>query len=85
MTLIAEKTYTADEFLNDPRSEGYELVNGHLKERAMSKGSSLVAGKILRLLGNEGDKTRDISVYPNDLGYQCFPDAAVNVRSRMFR
>ena len=80
MTLIAEKTYTAEEFLNDPNSDGYELVDGHLRERSLSKKSSLIAGKILRLLGNVIDKTRDASVFPNDLGYQCFPDAIHNVR-----
>ncbi|HZK80812.1 MAG TPA: Uma2 family endonuclease, partial [Humisphaera sp.] len=80
MTLIAEKTYTAEEFLDNPNRDGHELVDGHLRERAMSERSSLVAGKILRLLGNEADKAGDVSVYPNDLGYQCFPDAAINVR-----
>jgi Uma2 family endonuclease len=80
MTLLVEKTYTAQDFLDDPNLAGFELVDGHLKERPTSERSCAVAGEIYRLLSNEARKTRDATVYPSDLGYQCFPDAATNLR-----
>lgn len=80
MSLLAEKTYTARDFLDDPNLGGFELVNGHLKERPMSERSSAVALEISALLRNEAKKTREATVYPSDLGYQCFEDADINLR-----
>ncbi|MDB5355196.1 MAG: hypothetical protein JWN24_1649 [Phycisphaerales bacterium] len=80
MTLVAEKTYTPQDLLDDPNLAGYELVDGHLRERPVSERSSLVGGLIFLLLCNEARKTREALVYPNDLGYQCFPDSPNTVR-----
>jgi Uma2 family endonuclease len=80
MTLIAERIYTVEEFEKDHNLSGYELVDGHLRERLMSERSSLVAGEIFALLRNEAKKTREALVYPSDLGYQCFPDSNINLR-----
>jgi Uma2 family endonuclease len=80
MTLIEEKIYTPQDLLSDPSLAGLELVNGHLRERPVSKQSSLVAGRIFFLLEHEARKTREAKVYPNDLGYQCFPDSSSTVR-----
>src|SRR5665213_1372063 len=57
MTLIAEKTYTPTDLLNDPDLAGQELVNGELRERPVSKKSSKVGARIVTLLSNEADKT----------------------------
>ena len=80
MTLIAEKIYTPEDLLNDPNLAGYELVDGRLREWSVSKRSSEVGARILRLLANEAEKTRDAVVYGSDLGYQCFPDSPTNIR-----
>lgn len=80
MTLLEEKTYTTQDFLDDPGLAGYELVDGHLRERPVSKRSSAVGGKIFWLLLSQALKTREASVYPSDLGYACFPDSATRLR-----
>ncbi len=80
MTTIADRTYTRDEFLRLPDSVGYELIDGYLVERHVSELSSWVAAKILRLLGNEADKTNEVFVYGADLTYDCFPKETVKIR-----
>jgi len=80
MTLLEEKIYTPQDFLDDPSLAGFELVDGHLRERQVSKRSSAVAGEILALLRNEARKTRDAAVYPSDLGYACFPGSPTKLR-----
>ncbi|HWE92999.1 MAG TPA: Uma2 family endonuclease [Tepidisphaeraceae bacterium] len=80
MTLTAERIYTPEELLGDPALEGHELIDGHLRERPVSKRSSLIGGEILSLLRNEARKTGEAKVYPNDLGYHCFPDSPNTVR-----
>ena len=80
MTLIAEKSYTAQDLLNDPNLAGFELVKGQLRERTMSKRSSAIGAKILTLLFNHASKSHEANVYPSDLGYDCFPDAGTTVR-----
>jgi Uma2 family endonuclease len=80
MTVLEEKTYTTQDFLDDPGLAGYELVDGHLRERPVSKRSSAVGGKIFWLLLSQALKTREASVYPSDLGYACFPDSATRLR-----
>jgi len=80
MTLLAEKTYTTRDFLDDPTLRRFELVDGHLRERVMSKRSSAIAGEILGLLRQEAKKAREAKVYPSDLGYDCFPDSTINLR-----
>lgn len=78
---LQKRTYTADELLHLPDSVGYELVDGHLRERTASKESSRVAATILRLLGNEAARTNEAEVYATDFGYNCFPpDAEKEIR-----
>ena len=77
MTLLSAPTLTkhltADDLLQLPDASGYELVDGELRERAVSKESSRIAGTIVRLLGNEAARTGEAEVYGSDLGYKCFP------------
>jgi Uma2 family endonuclease len=80
MTLIAEKTYTLDEFLMLPDSVGYELADGHLVERNVSENSSRIGARIIVLLGIEAEKTGEAHIYGADLTYTCFGDRAVNGR-----
>ena len=80
MTFLEERTYTAQDFLDDPSLAGFELVDGHSRERPVSERSSAVGGKIFWLLFSESQKTHDAMVYPSDLRYQCFPDSAKNLR-----
>jgi hypothetical protein len=80
MTLVAEKTYTPQDLLDDPNLAGYELVDGHLRERPVSERSSAVAAAIGSLLRNEAKKRREATVYSSDLGYQCFADSPNTLR-----
>ena len=63
MTLIADKTYTLDEFLLLPDSVGYELVDGHLVERNVSENSSRIGMRIGLRLGFEAELTGEACVY----------------------
>jgi Uma2 family endonuclease len=80
MTILAEKTYTPEELLGSPLLEGHELIEGHLRERAMSKRSSQIGVEITRLLANEAKRTREADVYGCDLGYRCFLDSPNTLR-----
>jgi Uma2 family endonuclease len=75
------REYTADDLLRLPDSTGFELVDGQLKERNVSKESSRVGLTIGRLLANEAARTGEAEVYGADMGYQCFPpDAEKEIR-----
>jgi Uma2 family endonuclease len=80
MTLLTAPSYTnqftADELLLMPDQNGYELVNGELRERTVSKESSRIGLQIARLLGNVAAQTGEAEVYGADLGYKCFPPTA---------
>ena len=80
MTIIADKTYTRDEFLRLPDSVAYELIDGHLAERNVSETSSLVGARIIRLLGNAAEVTGEAYVYGSDLTYDCFPNEGDRMR-----
>jgi len=46
----------------------------------VSERSSAIGGKIFWLLFGEASKTREATVYPSDLGYDCFPNSTINLR-----
>jgi Uma2 family endonuclease len=77
MTLLAApllaKKYTAEDLLEFDDQTGFELFNGELRERTVSKESSRVAATIVQLLGIEARRTGEAEVYGADLGFQCFP------------
>jgi len=79
MTLMAERTYTPEEFLRLPDSVGYELVEGHLVERNVSEESSRVAARIIYLLQVETEISKDACVYGADLTYNCITDPSKNL------
>lgn len=81
MTLLdTPKGFTAADLANLPDAKSYELVDGELVERHVSMESSEVAARIIRILGNEADRTGEAKVYANDLGFQCYPDDPERVR-----
>ncbi|HEX8340830.1 MAG TPA: Uma2 family endonuclease [Tepidisphaeraceae bacterium] len=71
---------TPAELLAMPDAHSTELVNGELVEKEVSRGSSRIGGRIVKLLANVADAADEAEVYPNDLGYQCFPDDPDRVR-----
>jgi Uma2 family endonuclease len=80
-TVASKTTFTPDDLIHLPdEGVGYELVDGQLVERNVSKESSRIAMQIARLLANEAAKTKEAEVYGSDLGYQCFPDDRNRIR-----
>lgn len=81
MSAVAEKTeVTPDELLAMPDETDYELVDSQLVERNVSVLSSWVGGRIYRYLADFAETWNLGMVWPNDNGYQCFPDAPRKVR-----
>jgi Uma2 family endonuclease len=59
---------------------GYELVNGELKELAMSTESNRIAGRISARLDAHCDATGAGWVFPQDSPFCCFPDDPNRIR-----
>jgi Uma2 family endonuclease len=75
MSVISSHTQiTPEELVNLSDAKDFELVDGELVKRHVSILSSRIAGIIYRYLDNEAARTKEAKVYPNDLGYQCYPD-----------
>ena len=81
MTAIAVATQlSAEEFLDLPDAKDLELVAGQPVERNVSVESSRVAGTVSGLLFVECRRTGEATVFPNDLGYRCYPDNPNQIR-----
>jgi Uma2 family endonuclease len=81
MSTVAEpKQYTPEDLLRMPDGNLYELVEGQLVERTMSKLSSYVAGKIYSRLDAHCVAHQLGWVFPEGTTYQCFPGAPEKVR-----
>jgi Uma2 family endonuclease len=81
MSAIATKSrITPEELEKMPDSVSYELVDGELVERHVSILSSRVAVSVSTLLKIETIRTKEAQVYPNDLGYQCYPQDPGQIR-----
>ena len=66
---------TANDLLTMPdEGQGFELVNGELREINVSKESSRVAGRICTRLDNFCEARDAGYVYPEGTSYRCFPD-----------
>ncbi len=70
---LLTRPYTPEELLRMPDGDRYELVDGHLVERAMGAESSRVGVIILRLIDTHASANRLGLVFGMDCGYQCFP------------
>src|SRR5258708_3918441 len=79
-TIASNVRFTPEDLLRLPDRNGYELVNGQLVERPVSKESSRIGARIVWLLMSEANKTGEAEVYGADLGYQCFPGDPKEVR-----
>ncbi len=75
MSIVVDaKEYTAEDLLNLPDGDQYELVDGHLVERGMGFEAGLVAGELFLQIANHCKKHK--LGYVNQGGdgsYQCFP------------
>jgi Uma2 family endonuclease len=90
-TLAIEQRVTPEQLMRLPDRNGFELVDGQLVERPVSKESSRIGAEIVTCLAIEARRTGEAEVYGADLGYQCFgesdhirkPDASVIRRERL--
>lgn len=80
MHLVAEKIYTPEDLLSMPDGKDYELVDGHLAERNMSRLSSWVGGRLLFKVNLFLEDDPIGWAWPSDLGYECYPDSPNKVR-----
>jgi Uma2 family endonuclease len=74
MSALAERTtYTPEDLLAMADGERFELVGGELVEKEMGLLSSIVSGKLYRLLGDFVE-LHGLGWTPNsECGYRCFP------------
>jgi Uma2 family endonuclease len=79
-TVATKPLITPAELLEMPDWKNYELDDGVLVERSVSKLSSLVASRINRRLGSFCEDSNLAWVFGADLGYQCFPEHPNKVR-----
>jgi Uma2 family endonuclease len=79
MSTVAEQTYTPEDLLTMDGGN-YELVDGRLVERNMSRLSSWVGGRVFRIVDGFVSERELGWVWPSDMGYVCFPDSPGKVR-----
>ncbi len=70
---LLEKPCTPEELLRIPDGDRFEVVDGHLVERAMGARSSLIAANLIEFLSVHAKANRLGRVFATDCGYQCFP------------
>lgn len=81
MQLLNEQgTYTAEDLLEMPDGDLYELIDGKLLELHMSAESSLIGGRLYRLLDNHVNSPAKGWVFPADTSFQCIPSRPNLVR-----
>ncbi len=79
-TVAATSRYTPEDLLRMPDGDRFELVGGELVERNMGYESSVVGGRLYRLLSNHCADHQLGEPAPADASYQCFPDDPDKVR-----
>ncbi len=72
--LLAPRQYTPDDLLLIPEGYRFELIDGLLVERYMGAESSLIGGKLFRLVGNHVAPQKLGHMFTAECGYQIFPD-----------
>lgn len=80
MSTVQTRTFTPEDLLRLPDSNGIELIDGELVEKPMSFMSSRVAIRLVERLGPYCSASGIGEVMGADLGYQCFPWAPKVVR-----
>lgn len=79
-TVLEQAVYEPEDLLTMADGDSFELVDGRLVERNMSKWSSYVAGTLHHRLRSYCDAQCPSWVYPEGTSYQCFPNAPKKVR-----
>ena len=81
LTAAPAKTVTPDDLLRMPGGgQGFELIDGELKELNVSFLSTFVAGRICTRLSNHVDSQELGWVSPEGTSFRCFPDDELRVR-----
>ncbi len=80
MSIAPSKPLTADDLLDMPDGDRYELVDGQLVESTMSLESIWIATRISQTIGNHLDQHSLGMVFGDGATYQCFPDDPEMVR-----
>jgi Uma2 family endonuclease len=80
MNVLHRPLITPDEFEQMSGMDNFELIDGEPQEKIMGLESSLVQGRIVRLLGNWADTTGHGWVFESEAGYVCFPHRPKLVR-----
>lgn len=75
MATASRLSYTADDLLAMPDQGRYELIDGYLVERIVSKRSSRISTRLLVFLGQFVSANNLGVVFQSDLGLQTFRDA----------
>lgn len=71
---------TAEDLLNMPDGERYELVDGQLVELEMGGLSSWIGGQVYKRLDGHAKGGENGWAFPADAGIQCFPADSERVR-----
>jgi Uma2 family endonuclease len=80
MSIAPSQPITADDLLEMPDGDQFELVDGELVETPMSLEASWIAGRILQSLNNHLDQHRLGIAIGEGATYRCFPDDPEMVR-----
>jgi Uma2 family endonuclease len=78
--MIQKRSYEPEDLLTLPDGDQYELVDGELVERPMSKWSNYVAGRIYNKVFTFAEEHKSGWTFPEGAQYQCFPHAPKMVR-----
>lgn len=80
MSIAAASITPEDLLLMPDEGRGYELVDGELREMAMSKESSRVSGRAFSVLDVFVEAHASGWVFPEGTSFRCFPDDPTCVR-----
>jgi Uma2 family endonuclease len=78
--LMAERLYTPEELEAMPDAAGFELIDGVLRERAVSYESSRSAARIARIIGNFAEAEDLGDVLGADIGLRLWPRTPLHYR-----
>jgi Uma2 family endonuclease len=80
MNILLDREYTPEDLLALPDPGRYELIDGHLVERAMGAKSSRVGTRLASLLDAHAVAQKLGLVFGSDCGFQIFPNQPARVR-----
>lgn len=74
MSTVEQKSYTAEDLLQMPDGDRYELVHGQLVDEDMGAQAGWVSGQVLLKIGTFVEANRLGWVFPDGTGVQCFSE-----------